>query len=102
MKAGKRQFNMAHTGPKRNTADIRFQFYLQWHAVDDKNHGRRSLSIIPASKAEAAAAAALLKCEPTQFVTLAIGTREYCEHRRKYYDTLVAQQKQAQREGENT
>ena len=93
---------MAHTGPKRNAADINTLFYLQWHAVDDASHGRRSLSVIPASKAESAAAAALLKCETTHhFVTLTTGTREYCEHRRRYYDELIAQARQAQREKDN-
>lgn len=90
---------MAHTGPKRNNADINTLFYLQWHAtVDNKHHGRRSLSVIPASKAESIATTALLKCEPTHFVTLATGSREYCEHRRRYYDDLIAQARQEQRE----
>lgn len=89
---------MAHTGPKRNAADPTTLHYLQWHAVDNKHHGRRSLSIIPASLAESIATAALLRCEPTHFVTLTTGTREYCEHRRKYYDNLINEQRRARTE----
>ena len=64
-------------------------FFLQWHqTVDAPDHGRLSLSIIPAEKASAAALTAALTRTQHEFTTLFCGTESQCEQYRKQIDAM--------------
>ena len=66
-------------------------FYLQWHfGDDDPAHGRLSLSVIPAAKAQAAAIRSALKREDHPYTTLFHGSEQECLRERTRIDTLTS------------
>lgn len=69
-------------------------FFLQWHqTADAPDHGRLSLSIIPAEKASAAALTAALARTPHEFTTLFCGTESQCLQYRRQIDAMDGAQR---------
>lgn len=70
--------------------------YLQWHyGGDDPAHGRLSLSVIPADKAQAAALRAALRRESHPFTTLYHGSEQDCLRERARIDALTVALREA-------
>lgn len=70
--------------------------YLQWHyGGDDPAHGRLSLSVIPADKAQAAALRAALRRQDHPYTTLYHGTEQECLRERARIDALAAALREA-------
>jgi hypothetical protein len=65
-------------------------YYLQWHYGGDvPAHGRLSLSVIPAAKAQAAALRAALRRQQHPYTTLFHGAEQHCLRERVRIDALT-------------